>query len=190
MKKPMPASASSAIVEDQPPLDPLRGVTTAKQPRDCGVGTCDGALKEVSSGDKVTPDDEVPFSDAAGQATKTTSGKKLSSGQMSFSSKILLCGGGSGQERESKRKEVDENNPMAQNPAEVSGGTRSRKSSRKGSKKKSKDPIPMRSLDAAKEESDPPADESSDAKEITGKTSHNSTKSCCLCWCCCCCCPG
>jgi hypothetical protein len=113
---------------------------------------------------------------------------------MSFSSKILLCGGGSGQERESKRKEVDENNPMAQNPSEVSGGTRSRKSSRKGSRKKSKEPIPMRSLDAAKEETDLPAadPESGDAaKEITGKTSsHNSAKSCCLCWCCCCCCPG
>lgn len=202
MKK-MPATTSSADVENQPPpLHPLRGVTTAKQPRAATGGeeagrTSGRPLKEVPAEESVAPED-VPFNDAAsaqaGEQAKPTTGKKCSSGQMSFSSKILLCGGGSGQERESKRKEVDENNPLAQNPADASGSSRSRKSSRKGSKKKSKDTIPMSSLDPAKEEADPgTADpnavpEPSEAKEgsIAGKTSQNSNKSCCFCWCCCC----
>ena len=196
----MPAPSSSTNVENQPPLDPLRGLTTAKQPCASSAGgeeagrTSGHPLKEVPAEEPVAPDD-VPYSDAAaappGQQTKT--GKKCSSGQMSFSSKILLCGGGSGQERESKRKEVDENNPLAQNPSDPSCSIRSRKSSRKGSKKKSKDTIPMSSLDPAKEEADPAADpaavpESGEAKEgsIAGKTSQNSNKSCCFCWCCCC----
>lgn len=212
-------TASTAEAEtDQRPADPLREVTTAKQQAPCAtttgeetVGRTSGrTLKGIPIDESVAPEvvHDVPFNDAAAEAanaqperqTKTTTGKKCSSGQMSFSSKILLCGGGSGQERESKRKEVDENNPLAQNPSDSSCSVRSRKSSRKGSKKKSKDTIPMSSLDPAKEEADPgaadptaltatpAAGECTEAKEgsIAGKTSQNSNKSCCFCWCCCC----
>lgn len=206
-------TSSSADVENQPPLDPLQRVTTAKQPctsssdvDEVVVGRTSGRpLKEVPTEERLrVASEDVPYGEASDEASataaagqQTKAGKKCSSGQMSFSSKILLCGGGSGQERESKRKEVDENNPLAQNPSDTSCIPRSRKSSRKGSKKKSKDTIPMSNLDPAPEEPGSPAlppdstaavPESGEGKEgsVAGKTSQNSNKSCCFCWCCCC----
>lgn len=200
----MPA-ASSTDLENQPPVDPKHGVTSTTSTSiakraPSRSGDEKSPLKEVAADKSLLPED-VPFSEAvaaeaaAAASHAKASGKKCSSGQMSFSSKILLCGSGSGQERESKRKEVDENNPSAQNPPDASCIIRSRKSSRKGSKKKSKDTIPMSSLDPAKEEAaeagpedgSAGADQTDGKDPVTGKTSQNSNnKSCCFCWCCCC----
>ena len=185
----MKKTSSASDVENQPPLDPsLAGPVSAHTAKRSEAGNKSSRpLHEAAS------EDAVPFGEEGAKQVKS-SGKKSSAGQLSFSSKILLCGGGSGQERESKRKEVDEGSPVTPNQSDPSsggggGGTgvHSRKSSRKGSKKKAKDAIPLSSLDAAKEDADP-ATCGSEAKEssVAGKASQDSNKSCCFCWCCCC----
>ena len=105
--------------------------------------------------------------------------------------KILLCGSSSGSggeqesERESKRKEVDENNPTSLNPDASVLTHRGRKTSRKGSKKKSKEVIPLNTFEDTGGDKDKTTD-SLDADAKDGKTSQNSNKTCCFCWCCCC----
>lgn len=212
---PVSSSTSSDVEIISPSLVPLQEVaSTAKSVSGQTAGPAGtGSNQKIRSisvnltevcDERSVESEIVPFTDSrkVEQQSPETSGKKCSSGQMSFSSKILLCGG-SGQERESKRKEVDENNPSALNRSDgTSGSSRSRKSSRKGSKKKSKETIAMGNLPVAKEESageqaahdaDPEPDAATTATatgpsedSVAGKTSQNSNKSCCFCWCCCC----
>lgn len=120
-------------------------------------------------------------SNTAAPLPQRTSSKK-SYGHSSFSSKILLCGaGGTGslERGESKRKEVDENSPLGSgngNPLDtvIAPTSRGRKSSRKGSRKKTKEVIPLATLDS---ENNPSQEEKS--------SSHNSSNKCWH-WCCCC----
>lgn len=127
--------------------------------------------------------------------SRSGSKKCGSGGQIS---KILLCASGGDRSSsslgsttgDSKRKEVDENNPTSLNPADASSVLthRGRKASRKGSKKKSKETIPLNTLeDREQQHTTNSLDNNADndnAKD--GKTSQNSNKSCCFCWCCCC----
>jgi hypothetical protein len=112
-----------------------------------------------------------------------------------FSTKILLCGGS---ERESKRKDLqDENNPLSSNPPasspDSSSCVRGRKSSRKGSKKKSKEVIPLSTIEdktaRATEEGEVTEGEGIEDSQQEGEEKEapkHPNKSCCFCWCCCC----
>jgi len=116
-------------------------------------------------------------------------------GSRGFSTKILLCGGS---ERESKRKDLqDENNPLSSNPPVSSPDSlscvRGRKSSRKGSKKKSKEVIPLSTIEdktARSTEGDVTLEggeiEDSQQEGDSKEAPKNPNKSCCFCWCCCC----
>ncbi|KAI1287615.1 Regulator of G-protein signaling 20 [Halotydeus destructor] len=93
---------------------------------------------------------------------------------------------------ESKRKEVDENNPPSLTTTETNQTSKGRKSSRKGSKKKEKvSSVSFQEKKSSDIQSEPNSNQSnSDHEANSGKLGvqdKNSNKSrCCFCWCCCC----
>lgn len=114
------------------------------------------------------------------------------SSNCSFSSKILLCGS------ESKRKEIiDENNPQSAS-TEGTNTSKGRKSCRKGSKKNSRETIPLSNIEQAPHEDpssqisghfhgQPSTDQSIGSTATGGGTNNKNNKTKChFCWCCCC----